>query len=154
MGKKAHWLWGLGIVGFGITLASLGFPGDCGAGSSLVTYEPDDPTRNTSEPEFPWGSRPLVLADLEEIPSQMDMCEDIVSYSCPQKLNDDGIPIAYGLDKYHCDDEALWNMDVKAVGVGFPHYEFSVPEKVVYESTRRLIKFGKLSFRAAKRYQS
>ncbi len=150
MGKKAHWMWGLGIAGFGITLASLGVPGDCGAGSSLLVYEPEDPTRNNSEPEFPWGSRPLVPATLEEVPSKMDKCEDVLSYSCPQKLNDDGVPIAYGYDKFRCKDAAHWNTDIKAVGVAFPHYEFSTPEKVVFESTKRLVKLGKVSFRAAK----
>ena len=142
----------VGVAGAGLAASALGVPGDCGSGgmSAIVSDDggDDEPDFQSEEPEFPWGSRPITPVDLDEFPESAVSCEEILSYSCPRKYNDDGIPIAYGYDKFTCEDAAEWNTDVTAVGVGFPHV--SVQVEVAFEATSRFVELGRSSFKFAK----
>ena len=145
--SKGWWLSFVGIAGAGLTASSFGFPGSCGGlDSALIDY--GEPDFESQEPQFPWGSRPLSPVDLDEYPTVANACEDILSYSCPRKNNDNGVQIAYGYDKHTCKDAAQWNTDVKAVGVAFPHV--GVTAEVTLDVTTRFVQLGNVAYRGAK----
>ena len=149
VGKSSGWLIAIVcIVGAGFAASALGVPGGCGADTLLI--DNGDPPKKDSKPEPPWGSRPLKPADLDEFPTFANSCKAILPYSCPRKYNDDGVPIAYGYEKYACKDAAQWNTDVKAVGVAFPHITLDTNTKVAMEATNRFIAASKVTFKAAK----